>query len=102
MWVIQSLREQVLLLETVLLYYKDYQHPPTTLLHTVLIMQVHPPTTHCPHHAGTVDCSALATENCLTANHNNILLHVHKIAYLYLYRLIKISGCGLVVRVVAL
>ncbi|XP_064385444.1 nucleoporin NUP188-like isoform X2 [Halichondria panicea] len=38
-WVIQSLREQVLLLETVLLYYKDYQHPPTTLLHTVLIMQ---------------------------------------------------------------
>ncbi len=41
MWIIQNLREQALLLETVLLYYKDYQHPPTALHQTVLIMQVY-------------------------------------------------------------
>ena len=39
-WMTHNLREQSLLLEIVLLYYKDYKHTPTMLLQTIKTLQV--------------------------------------------------------------
>ena len=41
-WLMANLREQCELLETVLLYHKDYNHPPPKILSTIKIFQVCP------------------------------------------------------------